>query len=61
MKFVRIFLAMVTIVTLIAIDSQAAGEDGLQYYGHALRSLVWLIIAANGIVFYEGVRALAIE
>lgn len=57
MKNYQILLALATIVVLIALDGQAAGEDGLAMYGWLMRGVVWLIIFVNGIVFYEGVRA----
>jgi hypothetical protein len=61
MKNLRILLAMITIVTLIPLDTQAAGPDGLLAYGLAFRALIWIIIGINAIMLYEGVRSIAQE
>lgn len=58
MKNYQIILALVTIVTLTAIDNQAV--ENLPMYGWLFRGLVWLIVFVNIIVFYEGVRAYAV-
>lgn len=55
MKNYQIILAIATIFVLVAIDNHAAGM--LPDYGHALRAVVWLIIASNIVIVYEGVRA----
>jgi hypothetical protein len=59
MKHLKIILSLITVLVLLGIDDQAAGEDGLLYYGLILRGLVWLIIGANTIMLYEGLCDIA--
>jgi hypothetical protein len=44
---IRFLTSLVTIVTLIAIDNQASGADGLTNYGDLMRLVVWALIALN--------------
>lgn len=58
MKNYQIILAIVTVVVLEAVDRCMVGVPA---YGWAFRGVVWLIMAVNVIVFWEGVRAYAAQ
>jgi hypothetical protein len=61
MKAIKILFSTLVMVVLAGVDQQAAGEDGLQYYGLILRGLVWLIILVHGLIAYENARGIAAE